>query len=169
MAQLDYINIRGIDIALGVNLSQTVGIAAPNLPQDVAAVQAFFRIIAKGMGREKIGLDPTLPLPKVTGVWDAWTHLAILKYQSHFRHRLLTGKKIDTLFHPASYQGRLIKHPRKPLMAITLLHIHAKYGDWTYPAGYDYVENLKDRIAPWGPLPMPQYSRPSLSTLLRGS
>jgi hypothetical protein len=161
MAQLDYIVIKHLGIRLGINLTKTVGIGAPNLPKDVAALQAMFTIIAKGMGKDKLGFPPTLPLPDISGEYDGFTHLAVMKYQTQFRNRLLSGRNYDSRFHPASYQGRVIRHPRKPLMAITLMHIQAGFGDWSHPAGYEYTGTLRLLVARWGTLQMPQYERPS--------
>lgn len=124
MARLEFINIGG-GFTIGVNVSQIVGRGATNRPQDVALIQSLFNYIADGLGPESLGFYGVGKIPDVSGSFDHDTLIAIQRFQLQHASRLLTGDNYDKRIHPASYKGRVIKDTRKPLMAITLLHLLA--------------------------------------------
>lgn len=87
MAQLDYVNIRGFNIDLGINLSDVVGIAAPNLPQDVAAIQAVF----PGCWRHSVSTTSTVPSMTLRS-WSSY--FSPLLPKPHFSYQLMISRVV---------------------------------------------------------------------------
>ena len=141
MAHLEFISFGG-DVQIGVNISKTVGSRATNLREDVALIQALFNYIADGSGPETLGFFGVGKIPAVSGIFDHDTIIAIQRFQMWNASRLLIGDNYDGRIHPASYKGRVLKNPRKPLMAITLLHVLARVS--AFKQGHpDYISQLR--------------------------
>lgn len=126
MARYASINIRGI-VQSGVNIDKMVGFAGDNLREDVMLIQALFNYIAEGLAPGAVGLGGDYKIPAVSGEIDADTYSAISAFQVRNASRLISrnGFTMDGKIHPASYKGRVIRDTRKPLIAITLLHLMA--------------------------------------------
>lgn len=122
MARTKVINING-EQQLCVNIAKIVGFAGANLKEDVMLIQALFNYIATGLYPGAVGLGGDYKIPEITGEMDADTYSAIGEFQLRNARQLIG--KFDGRIHPASYQNRVLKDIRKPVMCMTLLHIMA--------------------------------------------
>lgn len=104
-----------------LNISESVGKGGANKTGDVMLIQAMLQYLAVAPQTPKfIGLNSADEVPEPSGEFDGKTAHAIKSYQRKYIRELL---KADGIIHPASYENRNLKRA-KPLMSITLLHIH---------------------------------------------
>ncbi len=121
MAQFERINFNGLEVT-GINIRKIVGWAGTNLEEDVMLIQTLFEYISTGIGPHVFGMDHKFK-PEYPGKIDNDTYYALGEFQIKNASRLL--KDTFRRIHPASYKGRVISDPGKPLMTITYLHFVA--------------------------------------------
>lgn len=145
MASVETVNFDGFK-EQHVNVSYPVGPQQTNDRNDVMAIQAMFRLIARGDFHAQKYFGLTLrDIPEATGLFDAKTERALKAFQCKMASRLLNPNgKID----PASYANRVLRRAflGARLMTITLLNIEA-FDGVIATGGRDIPDSVK-KIAP---------------------
>jgi hypothetical protein len=126
----------------GFNVGSSVGMGGENNAGDVLVIQGMFQYIEIARNKTmfgpltNVGMPHPFGAPELTGVLDFQTMAAITNFQMMNASSVLS---VDSVIHPASYKNRDL-NPFKPLMTITLLHVHAlaarkQHGDADYTRG----------------------------------
>ena len=152
-----------------VNLSQPVGIGAPNQWGDVLLIQVLLKFVYNKRNPIEASFIWGANLDyKPQGHMDDLTKQAITNFQLFNRNKLYTTA-IDGRIDVAHYQNRTINQ-NKPLMTITLLHVMAsdtawKRGKWfrddNIPAYWYELVNISQAmsVAKLEHTPWPSFSR----------
>lgn len=102
-----------------LNVSAIVGNGGKNFRDDVLLIQGLFNYIAKSPLMAFV-CWPEGKMPKMTGIFDADTAIAVFMFQV-INASLLYSHKLDMRIHPASYVNRQMNNLNR-LMIITRLN-----------------------------------------------